>query len=132
MRYLLVGAALAVAGCGGETGPAFPALVPVRGVVKRSGAPVSGGVLKFTPDPDATEFSVNAEVGADGTFTVSTVRTTDRSGERKAGAPSGKYKVTYLPSLGDQTAGAAPKPIGLPMTTIAPGLNELSFELPKR
>lgn len=134
MRLFLFGAALLVVGCGGEKGqPAFPELVPVKGVVKKGGAPVSGGVVKFTPDPDTAEFLVNAEVGTDGTFTLSTVRTTDKSGERKPGAAAGKYAVTYMPPAGDQTTGGVALPVNLPPVTISKdGNSALVLDLPRK
>ena len=132
MRYAILGTLFAMVGCGGAEGPAFPAVVAFKGVVKRSGAPVSGGLLKFTPEPDTPEFLSNAEVGPDGAFTASTVRTTDQTGERKPGLPAGKYRVIYFPPLGDQTAGASPKPIELPTTVIAVEKSDVVFELPKR
>ena len=86
-------AALALAllvGCDkGNKQPDFPDLSPVKGGVKRDGQPVKGGVVQFTPDPDKPEFLINSEVGADGVYTLSTVRTTDSKGERKTGAPAG-------------------------------------------
>jgi hypothetical protein len=111
----------------------FPPLHPVNGVVKKDGKAVSGGTVQFTPDPDKPEFLTNSEVGTDGTFTLSTVRTTDKKGERKPGAPAGKYKVTYSPPLGDQTAGPAGVPIELPATvTVQSGDNNIPLELPKK
>ena len=132
IRFVVPVAFALMIGCGSGEGPAFPALVSVKGVVKRSGWPVSGGVLKFTPEPDTPEFLANAEVGSDGAFIVSTVRTTDKAGERKSGLSAGKYRVIYLPPLGDQTAGASPKPVELPPISISGERADLVFELPKR
>ncbi len=132
MRCAILGSLFLMIGCGGTDGPAFPALVTIKGIVKRNGAPVSGGVLKFTPEPDTPEFLSNAEVSSDGAFAISTVRTTDKSGERKSGLPAGKYKVTYLPPLGDQTAGGTAKPVDLPATIISAEKADLIFELPKK
>ncbi len=126
-------AALA-AGCGGDASqPKFPDLNPAAGVVKRAGQPVKGGAVQFVPDPDRPDFLVNSEVGADGTFALSTVRTTDKSGERKTGAPAGKYKVVYQPPLGDQTAGGQLSPINVPAPVeVKAGPNDLLVELPKK
>jgi hypothetical protein len=123
-----------LAGCGKDGDqPAFPELHPVKGVVKKGGQPVSGGSVRFTPDADRGEFLINSEVGPDGTFTLSTVRTTDRSGERKPGAAAGKYKVTYMPAGGDQTAAAQMNPIELPNpVTVNAGNNDLTLDLPKK
>jgi|SRR5579883_650893 len=133
---LALGAALATlsAGCGGgKSQPDFPDLSPVKGVVKRDNNPVKGGVVRFVPDPDKPEFLINSEVGQDGTYTLSTVRTTDSRGERKPGAPPGSYKVIYTPSVTDQTAGGKMDPIELPAkVTVAAGGNDISLELPKK
>lgn len=121
------------AGCGSGDQPKFPELSPVKGVVQRGGQPVKGGVIRFTPDPDKPEFLTNSEVGADGTYSLSTVRTTDKSGERKSGAPPGKYKVTYTPPLGDQAAGGdmSPIPIAAPVEVKA-GENDLKIDVPTK
>lgn len=123
-----------VVGCGGsDNQPEFPPLHPAKGVVKRGGQPVKGGVVRFTPEPDKPEFVINSEVGADGTFTLSTVRSTDKRGERKTGAPAGSYKVTYTPALGDQTATAVLVPVDLPKPiAIQAGENDLSVDLPAK
>jgi hypothetical protein len=133
MAFLLSCAAI-FTGCGQESKqPTFPDLHEVKGVVKRAGEPVKGGAIQFTPDPNKPEFLINSEVGTDGTFTLTTVRTTDSKGERKTGAPAGKYKVTYTPPLGDQTAGAPMAPIDLPNpVTVNAGANNLPIDLPKK
>jgi hypothetical protein len=125
-------AALIAAGCGKDGNqPAFAELYPVNGVVKRGGQPVRGGTLRFALDPEKPEFDSNAVVGPDGSYTLTTYRTTDRSGERKPGAPAGTYKVTYIPDFSDQTAGGSQEPIHLnkPLTVDA-GDNDISIDLP--
>jgi hypothetical protein len=126
--------ALLLAGCGGGNQPAFPELYPVKGVVKCGGQPVVGGSVRFTPEPDRPEFLVNSEVGPDGTFSLTTVRTTDKSGERKPGAAAGSYRVTYMPPAGDQTTGGVSfTPVAAPATvTVAAQENDLSIELTKK
>ncbi len=134
MRLTLLLLAALVAGCGGGGNqPTFPELAPVKGVVKRGGQPVKGGAIQFVPDPEQPEFLTNSEVAADGTFTLTTVRTTDRSGERKTGAPPGKYKAVYQPPLGDQAAGGQLDPITVsgPFEVKAGG-NEIMIDLPKK
>ena len=122
-----------LSGCGSGKQPDFPDLHPVKGVVKRDGQPVKGGSVQFTPDPDTPEFLINSEVGTDGAYTLSTVRTTDKKGERKPGAPAGKYKVTYTPPLSDQTAGGQLNPIELAQAaTVSAGNNEIPLDLPKK
>jgi hypothetical protein len=132
--FLALAAAWLAAGC--DSGPkqsAFPELNPVKGVVKRSGLPVKGGAVKFTPDPDNPEFLINSEVGPDGTFTLSTVRTTDQQGERKPGAAAGKYRVTYTPPIDDQTTGGLMTPITLPNpVTVNAGGNDITLDLPRK
>jgi hypothetical protein len=126
--------AAAASGCGGDSKqPAFPDLVPVKGVVKRAGQAVKGGAIQFVSDPAKPEFLTNSEVGTDGTFALSTVRTTDSRGERKAGAPPGKYKAVYQPPLGDQTAGGQMEPINVPGPfEVKAGDTEVTVDLPKK
>ena len=119
-----------MAGCGGSQQP-FAELYPVKGVVLRDGQPVQKGTIQFVGASGNASFIVNSEVGADGTFELTTVRTTDSSGERKTGAPAGAYTVTYTP-FSDQRGGnfnpvALPKPI-----TVEAKPNELRIDLPKK
>ena len=133
-RCVIVLGLFVLAGCGGDSQPPFPDLHPVKGVVKRGGKAVTGGGVRFDPDPAKPEFLVTATVEADGTFTLSTVRTTDKVGERKPGAPAGKYTVTYMPPAGDQTAGGGsfdPITAPTPVTVEAKG-NEVTVELGKK
>jgi hypothetical protein len=138
MRTYLLACVLVAAGllpgCDkGAKQPDFPDLSPVKGVVKKGGSPVKGGAVQFAPDPDRPDFLVNSEVGQDGTYSLSTVRTTDSRGERKPGAPPGTYKVTYTPPLGDQTAGGQINPIDLPnKVTVKAGDNDIPLDLPKK
>lgn len=128
-------AASAVLGCknGGREQPAFADLHPVKGILKRDGVPVKGGALQFFPEPDKNEFLINSEVGDDGSFNLSTVRTTDRAGERRPGAPAGSYKVNYLPPLGDQISGGQGTPIPIPgVVVIEARENTLELTLPKK
>ena len=124
----------ALIGCGKDSSqPAFADLYPVKGVVTRGGVPVKKGAVRFTPDPDKQEFTINSEVGEDGTFSLTTVRITDKAGERRPGAPAGKYKVTFVPHLGDQTAGGFTDPVELPqVVTVEAKENDLKLELPKK
>lgn len=132
--HVLVAALAAVlVGCGsGPTQPDFPDLHPVKGVVKKGGQPVKGGSIQFNSDPPKPEFLINSDVADDGTFALSTVRTTDKNGERKSGAPAGNYKVTYSPPFGNQTTVAGPvTPIDLPKpVNVAAGTGDLTIELP--
>jgi hypothetical protein len=119
-------------GCGSGTPLAeFDKLNPVKGTVTHKGKPVAGGVVVFQSEPDKPDFLVNGEVGNDGTFTLSTVRLNDRTGERKPGAAAGNYRVTYTPVLGDQTAGKAAGPVTLPALVTIDGREEtIQIELP--
>ena len=134
-KLLLLGALIAIAGCGGsdKDQPAFAELNPVTGVVKRDGQPVKGGQIIFTMDPDKQEFGVNAIVGQDGTYKLTTYRLTDRSGERKTGAPAGTFKVTYVPDIADQTAAGKMEPSKLPNpVAVKPGENTLNLDFPAK
>lgn len=121
---------LALGGCGGADQPPFPELSPVKGVVKRGNDPVAGGDIKFTPEPDRPEFIVNSVVGADGTYSLTTVRTTDTRGERKPGAPAGNYKVTYIPPHNSKTSTKSFTPIDLKaLVTVQAGANDIAIDL---
>jgi len=137
MRVLLLAAVVAAlgfaAGCGDNRAPqpAFAELVPVSGVVNQGGKPASGGVVQFNPDPDKGEFIINSEIGTDGKFNLSTVRATDSQGERKPGAPPGKYKVVYRPALGNQASGGSVDPIDVPTpVTISKAEPDLKIDVP--
>lgn len=126
-------AAVVLPGCGGSRQPDFGDLNPVTGVVKRGGTTVNGGVVTFIQEPDKGEFLVNCEVKPDGTYALTTVRLTDSKGERKPGAAAGSYKVSYVPPLGDQAAGASTEPVQLPKpVTVKPGPNDIPLEFPKK
>ena len=121
-----------LAGCTTGNQPAFPELSPVKGVVTRGGQPVSGGMIQFTPEPDSPEFLINSPIGADGSYSLSTVRTTDRNGERKPGAPAGGYKVRYTPPTNTKDV-AALTPVEMTgLVSIKPGNNDIPIELPAR
>ncbi|MBN9121313.1 MAG: hypothetical protein J0I06_19535 [Planctomycetes bacterium] len=131
----VLGAALVILSSGCEKGAKladFPELSPVKGVVKRDGKPVKGGTVRFNPDPDKPEFLTNSEVKDDGTYSLTTVRTNDSKGERKPGAPPGKYKVSYIPALGDQTAGGKTDPVEVKDITVKTGDNDIPIDLPKK
>ena len=130
---LLALALATLLGCGGRTQPAFSDLSPVKGVVKRGGSPANGGVIQFIPESgDKGEFVINSEVASDGTYSLSTVRSTDSSGERRSGAPAGKYRVTYRPPLGDQAAGAPTGTYELPTpVTVQAGNTDIPLDFKK-
>lgn len=121
-------------GCGTETTqPTFADLQSVTGVVTWNGTPANGGSIRFNPDPATPEFSINSEVGADGTYALTTVRTTDKMGERKTGAPLGKYKVVYTPPLTTQTPTGLPLFVELPTpVTVVAGSNNIPVEVGKK
>jgi hypothetical protein len=124
----------ALTGCGKDGDqPPFAELYPVKGIIKRGGEPVNGGAVRFYPDPDKPEFIVNSKVGADGTYSLTTVRTTDTKGERKSGAPAGNYKVVFHPDSTDQTSGGSVTPIPLvkPVAVNA-GENDIPIDLPAK
>lgn len=123
---------LFVVGCRDDKQPKFGELHPVKGVVLSGDTPIKSGSVRFLPQPDNPDFLINSEIGPDGTFQLATVRTTDRSGERRAGAPPGKYKVTFNPAIADQTAGFR-EPVTLPTVfTVEAKANDLKIVLPKK
>jgi predicted small lipoprotein YifL len=80
-------AALLVAGCGGDG----PKLLPVQGKVTADDQPLSKGSVRFVPDTakgNAAKYEPAGEIGADGSYTLSTLG--------KPGAPAGWYKVSVV------------------------------------
>lgn len=105
---LLLAGAAAVAGCGDPN--AVGKTVPVSGKVLFGGAPLQGGMVVFHPDQGNTsKFAPQGNVGADGTYTLSTITVT---GTVK-GAPLGKYKVTVNTNMPTMGTDAAPKPVAI-------------------
>lgn len=126
---MVVCASLVLASCSGTKQPDFEALHPVTGKVQRAGMPVAKGSLRFIAVPDKQEFMINSEVKEDGSFSLTTVRSTDTRGERKPGAPAGEYSVVYNYPNEDQTKGFTP-PVTLPNVTIKSEPNDLILQLP--
>jgi hypothetical protein len=121
-----------LAGCSGVKQPEFEALHPATGKVQQAGAALTGGSLRFNPTNDKGEFIVNSLVGPDGSFSLTTVRTTDSKGERRNGAPAGEYSVVYTPESLDQTAAYQP-PITLPQKFVIEAKeNTLTLDVPVR
>jgi hypothetical protein len=88
--------ALAAAGCG----DARPTLAPVRGHVYYHGAPLAGGAIVFTPDPEHGGRGplACARIGDDGGYILSTGSV--------LGAVAGWHRVSF------KTFAAAPDPAG--------------------
>ena len=85
MRSLWLMMILMMMGCGGS-GPARPALNPVKGkVTLATGAPLAFGIIDFEP-AGGRAFRCSGKIGPDGTFELET-------GSEK-GATAGKYKVS--------------------------------------
>lgn len=119
-------------GCSGSKQPEFDALHPVTGKLQRAGQPLVGGSIRFNSIPEKQEFIVNGLVGPDGSFTLTTVRTTDSKGERRPGAPAGEYSAIYMPESKDQTVAYEP-PITLPQKVVIEAKdNSLTLEVPPR
>ena len=88
MRSLWLMMILMMMGCGGS-GPARPALNPVKGkVTLATGAPLAFGIIGFEP-AGGRAFRCSGKIGPDGTFEIET-------GAEK-GATAGKYKVAVGP-----------------------------------
>ena len=103
-------------------------------MVLNAGAPVSGGSLRFSPSVDSPatrDLVVTSPVTPAGTFSLETLHAT--SLKKGAGAPAGDYTVTYMPNMGDQTAGsnaATLQPVTLPNpVTIKAESNELTLDI---
>jgi len=81
----LAALALIAAGCG----PSKPPLAPVRGHVYFHGAPLAGGAIVFTPDPDRGGSGplACARIGEDGSYALVT--------GADVGAAVGWHRVTF-------------------------------------
>jgi len=87
MRSLWLMMILMMMGCGGS-GPARPALNPVKGkVTLANGAPLASGTIGFEP-AGGRAFRCSGKIGPDGTFEMET-------GAEK-GATAGKYRVSVI------------------------------------
>ena len=85
MRSLWLMMILMVMGCG-SSGPARPALNPVKGkVTLATGAPLAFGTIAFEPS-GGRAYRCSGKIGPDGTFELET-------GTEK-GATAGTYKVS--------------------------------------
>ena len=75
-------------GCGSSSGPARPALNPVKGkVTLGNGAPLAFGTIGFEP-AGGRAYRCEGKIGPDGTFELET-------GSEK-GATAGNYKVSVV------------------------------------
>ena len=90
MRILWLMMILLLMGCGSSSGPARPALNPVKGkVTLGNGSPLAFGTIGFEP-AGGRAFRCSGKIGPDGTFEIET-------GSEK-GATAGKYSVSvFLP-----------------------------------
>ena len=119
-----------VLGCGGggdRPEGQLPPLFPASGQVTRGGQPVPGGLVQFRAaktTPAATNLIVTSEVGADGSFELSTTHTLSQNKGR--GAPAGDYTVTYMPPGENQEM----MPVTLPgKVAITSGSDNLTLKL---
>jgi hypothetical protein len=124
--FSLVAVGVLMGGCSSE-----PTLHPAQGTVTKDGKPVTAGGLIFFLESGAwNERVVNANVNADGTFTVETSYTGVTATTIKPGAPVGRYKVFYHPPGDGQKVGTE---IELDeRVTIQAGSNELTIDVPNK
>ena len=88
MRILWLMMIMLLVGCG-SSGPARPALNPVKGkVTLANGAPLASGTIALEPS-EGRAYRCSGKIGPDGTFEIET-------GSEK-GATAGKYKVAVGP-----------------------------------
>jgi hypothetical protein len=121
---LVVGAFITlVVGCGSSSS-GLPPTYGVTGTAHyKDGSPVAGGAIEFASISD-TSFSISGEIGDDGSFTLYTIKGSDRV----RGVPEGDYKVTVRPPIqADHRPVAA---IELPTTYhVEPRDNTFSIEV---
>ena len=113
-----------IVGCG-NSGPEPPPTYPVTGTVLwKKGEPVRGGLIEFQPT-SGNQYTTNAEIGEDGTFSVKTLM----KGKKLPGAQEGKYRVTVIPAAKDHIV--QPVEVSEPFTVKADGPNEFTIILGK-
>jgi hypothetical protein len=92
---LVLGTLFGVAvGCGGQISNMPPTFSATGSVHYKGGTPVAGGAILFIPLTDNT-LSVSGEINDDGSFTLYTVK----GSEKTKGAPEGAYRVTVQPPI---------------------------------
>lgn len=124
---LLCFGALLSAGCGGSGDNLSTA--SVTGKVTRNGQPVSGGTVMLSPRASADKKGppgkpAAGEVGADGTFTLTTYKKDD-------GAIVGKHQVTYTPApiqIDEAQHNENSKPPVNPFAGLMPKTNEVEVK----
>lgn len=96
---------LLFAGCGSKTPPPnLPTVYKVSGkVLDKAGQPVAGGTVQFESIKTQGTTAIG-EVGPDGTFQIRTMV----DGHRLEGAVVGEQRVTYIPQMTQDQAGAIP------------------------
>jgi hypothetical protein len=123
MRILWLMMIMLLVGCG-SSGPARPALNPVKGkVTLANGAPLAFGTIGFEP-AGGRSFRCSGKIGPDGTFELET------SSEK--GATAGKYKVSV--NLPPNKKNSVPKKFQFEDTSgieveIVSGDNDLDIKL---
>jgi hypothetical protein len=110
--------ALCLAGCGSG-----PRTVPVRGVVKYKGEPLSLGFLTFSPEDPSSCRPGSAVLAEDGTFKATTVNAQE-------GLMIGKYKVSVdTTSLKGEQSKLAKKRSGIPAKYSDIGTSGLTIQV---
>jgi hypothetical protein len=94
VSLILVALLAAAVGCGGQASTMPPTYSATGSVHYKGGTPVAGGAILFIPLTDNT-LSVSGEIGDEGSFTLYTVK----GSEKTKGAPEGAYRVTVQPPI---------------------------------
>lgn len=96
----------AIAGCESQLAGDLPKLFPAKGKLVLGGNGTAGAVRfqPVSPTEGFADLAIVGEAQSDGTFELSTIHAISQ--KRATGAPAGKYQVTFLPPMGDQTKSA--------------------------
>jgi hypothetical protein len=100
-------------GCGSGSGT-LPSLVPVKGIVKYKGQPLTKGTVRF--EPDGYGRMATAQIQPDGTFVLSTLSKDD-------GAVAGLHKVSI------RDTGPSSKKELIPKKYVDPRTSKLTAEV---
>src|SRR5437870_3937346 len=90
-----------VVGCKEPPKP-MPTTYPVTGkVIYKKGGPIARATVTFRSAADIdTQMICNGTTEDDGTFTLTSLRTSDK--QEASGAPEGEYRVTIIPNQGQE------------------------------
>lgn len=121
----LLGFAIFLSGCG--RAEELPATYPVSGQVRwDDGSPMQQGGTVLFQSADQTNLTVSGEIGADGSYSL----TTSRADQQQPGAVPGEYRVTIVPTMGPEQT--QPPIVLRQKVSVSAAENQIDLRLPQR